>query len=115
MTLEELKTEAKRQGYNLIPIPKPKPKMMPCPVCGATGIDGVNGLAVLRGRVESLDGRPPIYFKLVECSSCGFCGPNVIGDSDEDAIIGWNQYLTNGKSYWGEFCKWKMIFVLGIL
>ena len=29
MTYEELKAEAKRQGYKLIPIPKAKEKMMP--------------------------------------------------------------------------------------
>ena len=34
MTLEELKAEAKRQGYNLIKIPPKMPKLKKCPICG---------------------------------------------------------------------------------
>lgn len=33
MTLEELKTEAEKQGYRLIKKPEPLPKIKPCP-CG---------------------------------------------------------------------------------
>ena len=34
MTFEELKAEAKRQGYNLIKIPPKMPKLKRCPICG---------------------------------------------------------------------------------
>lgn len=35
MTFEELKTEADRQGYNLVKKYQPMPKLLRCPICGS--------------------------------------------------------------------------------
>ena len=73
MTLEELKEEARKQGYNLIPIKK-YVKLAPC-TCG-------------RKRIEewyAVD----IHMWQYKCPNCGLTGyPGVTHDK---AKIGWNK------------------------
>lgn len=113
MTLEELKTEAKRKGYNLIPIPKPKPKMLPCPVCGKARRDYRNGLDICVTQIKDPDcGWKKIhYFYFGICRRCGFTGPKLFDlekkTAEQDAINAWNEYLTKGETYWNEHPEQK--------
>lgn len=75
MTFEELKQEAKRQGYNLIPAHKEK--FLPC-LCGAnchqytTGPEG----------------------EFYSCKRCGLEAPPVAKDSGRNAMVkAWNQMI----------------------
>ena len=75
MTYEELKAEAKRQGYNLIKY-NPLPKILPC-TCGRVskfsrwfrGLYGDNEIAIY----------------------CPDCGRKVWGDNERDARERWNK------------------------
>lgn len=75
MTYEELKAEAKAQGYNLVKIP-PKVPFMQC-VCG-------------RGRRSVGLWHSPMgqFFK---CDYCGFSGG--YGKNERKAKIAWNQAI----------------------
>ncbi len=75
MTFEELKTEAKAQGYNLVKIRK-KEKLLPC-VCGCTR------------RTHAAKYTDRMYIKLTCCK----CGLSAQGTSDDDAIRNWNKMI----------------------
>ena len=114
MTLEELRTEAKRQGYNLVPIPKSKPKMLPCPVCGKSRRDYRNGLDICITQIKDPDHswKRMHCYKYGFCHKCGFKGPvieRLVGDreSDVQAISAWNEYITKGETYWDEHPEQK--------
>ena len=111
MTLEELKAEAKRQGYNLVPKPKPKEKALPCPVCGMARMNSFWGLTIPYGNdsinytkwgiVERDSERD---YRYVHCNKCAFDGPKAYGTrvKDQDAIKAWNEHIRRGETYWDE-------------
>lgn len=103
MTLNELKEEAKRQGYNLVPRPIPSTKPLPCPRCGTSKRDYRYGLDIVvipfidPGEDQKTAKRKDYY---VTCRKCGFVGPKAINQptqkkGKEMAIKGWN-CLING-------------------
>lgn len=83
MTFEELKEEAKRQGYNLIKIKKPE-KLLPC-TCGSKRRQHWYG-------VDIKSGRP--FEKLV----CEKCGKEARGYSKDEAIANWNKMIQKEES-----------------
>ena len=76
MTLDELKAEAKRQGYKLIKDTK-MPKMLPC-VCGA------------ERRVELSNTRGAYCY---ECMKCGRAAS--WGDTRREARENWNRMVND--------------------
>lgn len=72
MTLDELKVEAKKQGYRLTKIPG-KIVMLPCPVCGAK-------------RTEQWYGHLGTFRK---CEKCEFKGMDA--RTDREAKKKWNE------------------------
>lgn len=80
MTFEELKKEAKHQGYNLIKI-KPREKFLPC-TCGAKRHQWHN----------YVNGRS------VACKRCGKESPIVPKSStDNEVISAWNRMIEKGR------------------
>jgi len=77
MTLEELKAEAKRQGYSLIKY-NPLPKMIPC-VCG-------NNKRYRRWR--NTDGDESVSIV------CTKCGREIEGWSERETRIRWNKAMS---------------------
>ena len=75
MTYEELKAEAKRQGYNLIKA-KPNIKMIPC-ICGRNS--------------RSVWHSPEGYY--LECRGCG--KQSGIGVSERQAREMWNEMIAD--------------------
>ena len=76
MTLDELKAEAKRQGYKLIK-DNPVPKMLPC-VCGANR------------RAEWTNIRGKYCY---ECMKCG--RTSSWGDTRREARENWNRMVSD--------------------
>ena len=76
MTLEELKIEANKLGYNLIK-KNPKPKILPC-ICGC------------RRRRHLYIGSDNIYNRALVCKRCG---RRVEGIDDRDVINNWNKEI----------------------
>ena len=114
MTLEELRAEAKRQGYNLVPIPKSKPKMLPCPVCGKARRDYRCGLdiQVTAFPDKQLDWKKVHYSYYGICRHCNEMKGPVIIDPDKKemeklVINAWNEYITKGETYWNEHPEQK--------
>lgn len=87
MTFEELKAEAKAQGYSLIKI-VPKVKLEPC-LCGCNRREhrikwtGVEELEILR---------------------CTKCGREAWGRSEKEAKANWNRMIVNERQ---SDCPWK--------
>jgi len=75
MTFEELKEEAKRQGYNLIKITK-KEKLLPC-ICGNTRRQHWHRVDVKSGR----------SYEILRCPNCG---REVNGETEKEAKHNWN-------------------------
>lgn len=80
MTYEELKAEAKKQGYRLVAVPKVE-KLLPC-TCGATR----------RWHKYQWDGKP------VYSLTCYKCGRTVKGSSEEEVKKNWNEVIRD--------CQW---------
>ena len=79
MTLEELRTEAHKQGYSLVK--KKNKKLLPC-TCGHQS----------RSRRHIFrDGKD--YIEII----CNKCGKNVRGTSEQVAINNWNKEVSNGN------------------
>nr|DAI22733.1 MAG TPA: hypothetical protein [Caudoviricetes sp.] len=79
MTFEELKTEAKKQGYKLVKA-KPSVKFLPC-ICG--------------GKRREWWSRMNINFKeerSVVCLKCGLRSPWIVG-SDNALKTAWNNMI----------------------
>ena len=74
MTVEELKAEAAKLGYNIIP-KRTMPRKTPC-VCGANR----------RTKWWMYDGT--MFF---ECNRCGKTSP--AGETEYEAIIKWNEMI----------------------
>ena len=72
MTFEELKAEAKKQGYNLVKIPE-RITLLPCPICGSK-------------RTEQWFDHFGTFRK---CQSCNFRGDNA--NTDRKAKKKWNE------------------------
>lgn len=85
MTFEELKAEAKAQGYNLIKINK-KEKLLPC-VCGCNRREHWSGWS---GEEE--------FIKLV-CSKCGIFAK---GKTEKEATRNWNKMIEERRATNGE-------------
>ena len=111
MTFEELKKEAKRQGYDLVPRPKPQAKLLPCPRCGTSKRDYRYGLTIAMipfinpGETWSTAKRKDYY---VTCRKCGFVGPKAIAQptqkkGKEAAIKGWNERVEKGDDFWSDY------------
>ena len=76
MTVEELKTEAKALGYNIIPIVK-REKLLPC-TCGST-------------RREHFDTfRNGTWMKLLRCYKCD---KEALGSTESGAVKAWNEMI----------------------
>lgn len=73
MTLEELKAEAKRQGYNLIKIPV-REKLLPC-TCGYNR----------RSHWENINGEVSLY--------CEKCFKKATGKTEKEARRNWNEMI----------------------
>lgn len=84
MTFEELKAEAKRQGYNLTKIPE-RITFTPC-ICGHNR----------RGMWYSTKGLGRKY----KCNNCGFEGG--WGKTNKEAKLAWNDAIKNYKEDKGE-------------
>lgn len=84
MTLEELKEEAKQQGYALIKIKK-REKLLPC-TCGSNRRQHWHG-------VDIKSGRP--FEELV----CYKCKRRVRGYSKEEAISNWNEMIKKEENH----------------
>ena len=78
MTIEELRVEAKKLGYNLIPINK-KEKLLPC-TCGCK-------------RREHWGFRNNKTGKWETELRCHKCGKTVCGPSEKEAIHNWNEVI----------------------
>jgi Zn ribbon nucleic-acid-binding protein len=72
MTVEELKAEAKKLGYRIIPEPE-RITLMPCPLCG-------------KKRTEEWYEQGGLRFR--QCANCGFKGGS--GRTAKDAKAKWN-------------------------
>lgn len=75
MTLEELRAEAKAQGYRLVKI-QPYVKLKPCP-CG-------------RKLIDSWYRPSGIFYR---CQNCGHNGG--LAETDREARIKWNESVTD--------------------
>lgn len=75
MTVDELRAEAKKLGYNIIKVKKPE-KLLPC-TCGSKRRYRGN-------RYEKSTGK--FYDELV----CMKCGKRAEGETEEEAIHNWN-------------------------
>lgn len=78
MTFEELRIEAKKQGYNLTPIRKYE-RLKPCK-CGRK-----------YATLWILGGYNPDGDRFYKCPYCGLKGP--IGRNGEDAKRKWNKFV----------------------
>lgn len=76
MTYEELKAEAKRQGYKLMKI-NADPKLLPC-TCGWNKRDHI---------FKFIQDRPTYGLK------CQNCGKIAVGYSEREAIKNWNKMI----------------------
>lgn len=82
MTYEELKTEAKKLGYNLIKA-NSKPRLKPC-VCGCKA----------RHHYYCRDSQGE-YRKLV----CHKCGREVEGENELEVYNNWNKYIEKEEEF----------------
>lgn len=82
LTFEELKEEAKRQGYNLIRIKKPE-KLLPC-TCGCNRREHWHCCSIENGE----------FIKLICCK----CGKEAIGKTMFDAIHNWNEMIKKERA-----------------
>lgn len=76
MTVEELRAEAKALGYNIIKIPPPKEKLLPC-VCGCT-------------RRERWWGTHDYNQTIFRCRKCG---REASGENERKARHNWNEMV----------------------
>ncbi len=79
MTFEELKAEAKAQGYRLLPCKNYKEKLLPC-TCGCNRRDHRFGW----------DGDKGQHKVILECQKCG---KKASGTSEVNAIHNWNEMI----------------------
>ena len=84
MTFEELKKEAKAQGYNLIPIKKTE-KLLPC-TCGCNRREHWSGFDADKGEWE-------------EGLRCKKCGKEVWGASEAEVRKEWNKMIKKEKEH----------------
>lgn len=93
MTIEELRREAKALGYNIIKIPQPMEKFLPCK-CGNNS----------RSRWWGTHDYNTVIFE------CRRCGARAHGKNEREARHNWNEImngepdLCNGCDYLGESC-----------
>ena len=76
MTVEELRVEAKKLGYNILKISK-KEKLLPC-TCGG----------LKRDHFVTLCGE--VWYDGLRCTRCG---KQAIGKNERDAIRNWNKMI----------------------
>lgn len=81
MTFEELKKEAKKQGYKLIKI-KPSVKFLPC-ICGCKRRTWWSSSYMMSDRKSET---------FVVCKRCGLQSPKVVGNNN-DVKIAWNNMI----------------------
>lgn len=83
MTVEELKEEAKKLGYNIIKIKKTE-RLLPC-TCGNNRREHWHGINIKSG----------MPYEILKCTKCG---KEVKGDSKDDAIKKWNEMIKKEES-----------------
>lgn len=81
MTFEELKAEAKAQGYNLLKI-YPHVKLEPC-ICGCN----------TRRHISRWTG-----FETLTVLHCTKCGREAVGRSEQEAKENWNRMILAERS-----------------
>ena len=82
MTFEELKAEAKRQGYNLMPIHK-RPKLLPC-TCGCNR----------RGHLSKYE--DGVWHDGLRCKRCG---KTAWGIGETEVIEAWNEIILKEQEH----------------